>query len=170
MSRVTEFMTRNAITVAPQDSVQHAAQLMDEFNVGSLPVCEGGRLLGMLTDRDITVRATAAGLSSALTPVDLVMSDRVRTCGPEDSVARALELMASIQIRRLPVVDAGGALLGMVSLGDFAARQSGGVQEALCGISTPSEPDRTAPPARPEPAPVPAPEPENETATGGRGW
>lgn len=117
---------------------------MDELNVGALPVCEGVHLLGIVTDRDITVRATAAGLDPALTEVDLVMSDRVRCCSPEHSAAEALQLMASVQIRRLPVLDAGDRLVGIVSLGDLAARRPEGVQETLRRISTPSEPDRAA--------------------------
>lgn len=142
MTTIAELMTHDPITVGPHDSVQRAAQLMDELNVGSLPVCAGRRVLGIVTDRDITVRATAAGLDPASTAVELVMSDRVRWCHPQQTPAEVLQQMASVQIRRLPVVDEGNRLVGIVSLGDLAARRPEGVEAALRDISTPSEPDR----------------------------
>jgi CBS domain-containing protein len=144
MTTIASLMTRNPITVGPHETVQRAAQLMDELNVGSLPVCQGSRLLGIVTDRDITVRATAAGLDPGLTEVDLVMSDRVRCCSPQQTAAEVLRQMASVQIRRMPVLDEHDRLVGIVALGDMAARQPEGVQETLRRISTPSEPDRTA--------------------------
>ena len=144
MSLIADLMTSDPITVSPHDTVQRAAQLMDDFNVGSLPVCRGDKLLGIVTDRDITVRATAAGLDPTLTEVDLVMSDRVRCCSPRHSAAEVLRQMAHTQIRRVPVLDDADRLVGMVSLGDLAAREPAGVEEALRTISTPSEPDRTA--------------------------
>jgi CBS domain-containing protein len=142
MTTVSDLMTRDPITVGPDDSVLRAAQLMDELNVGSLPVCRGGELLGIVTDRDITVRATAAGLDPATTPVDLVMSDRVRCCSASHSAAEVLRRMSSVQIRRLPVVDDDNRLVGIVSLGDIAAMQCEGVEETLRHISTPAQPDR----------------------------
>ena len=135
-------MTGNPITIGPFDTVQHAAQLMDDFNVGALPVCQGSLLLGIVTDRDITVRATAAGLDPATTEVDTVMSERVRSCSVQQTVAQALDQMSSVQIRRLPVLDTHRRLVGIVSLGDLAARRSDGVQEALSCICTPARPDR----------------------------
>jgi CBS domain-containing protein len=142
MSTINDLMTRDPIFVDPHDTVQRAAQLMDELNVGSLPVCRGQTLLGIVTDRDITVRATAVGLDPASTEVNLVMSDRVRCCTPQDSAADVLHLMSQVQIRRLPVVDAARRVIGMVSLGDIAAREPEGVQDTLRCISTPAEPDR----------------------------
>jgi CBS domain-containing protein len=144
MTTIASLMTRNPITVGPHDTVQRAAQLMDELNVGSLPVCQGSRLLGIVTDRDITVRATAAGLDPALTEVDQVMSDRVRCCSPHETAAEVLRQMCSVRIRRMPVLDEQDRLVGIVALGDMAARRPEGVQETLRCISTPSEPDRTA--------------------------
>lgn len=141
---IAQFMTREPITVGPQDTLQRAATLMDELNVGVLPVCDGGRLVGIVTDRDITVRATAAGLDPALTVVDLVMSDRVRHCSQGQSAAEVLRSMATTQIRRLPVLDDAQRLVGIVSLGDLAAQQSEGIADALGRISTPSQPDRAA--------------------------
>lgn len=144
MTTVTELMTRDPVTIGPHDTVQRAAQLMDELNVGVLPVCEGEQLLGIVTDRDITVRATAAGLDPRATEVDLVMSEGVRCCGARTSASEALRQMSQVQIRRLPVLDDDERLVGIVSLGDLAARNPEGVEDTLRRISTPSEPDRTA--------------------------
>jgi CBS domain-containing protein len=142
VNTVADVMTREPVSVTPADTVQHAARLMDELNVGALPVCDGGSLVGIVTDRDITVRATAAGLAPASTAVALVMTERVRSCGADQRLADALDLMASVQIRRLPVLDTAQRLLGMLALGDIAERRHEGVQDALCRISTPSQPDR----------------------------
>jgi CBS domain-containing protein len=144
MTIVADLMTRDPISIGPYDTVQRAAQLMDELNVGALPVCRGQQLLGIVTDRDITVRATAAGLDPAATEVDLVMSTRVRCCSQRQTAAEVLRVMSTVQIRRLPVVDESNQLLGMVSLGDIAAHQAEGVQDTLRRISTPAAPDRTA--------------------------
>jgi len=146
MTTIAELMTRDPVTVSPSHSVQRAAQLMDELNVGVLPVCRDGKLVGIVTDRDITVRAIAAGLIPMNTAVDLVMSEGVRHCHLDQSPAEVLQQMASVQIRRLPVLDEQQNLVGIVSLGDIAAHSVGGlvdgVDEALRRISTPSAPDR----------------------------
>lgn len=143
MATIADLMTPEPITVRPDDSVQHAARLMDELNVGALPVCDGDQLLGIVTDRDITVRAIAAGLHPAITAVDLVMSDRVRSCTLWQSPDEVLQQMAAVQIRRLPVLDDDARLVGIVALGDLAARHpSATVEDALRRISTPAQPDR----------------------------
>lgn len=142
LNTIADLMTRNPTSVGPHDSVLRAAQLMDELNVGSLPVCQGTQLLGIVTDRDITVRATAVGMDPASTEVDMVMSDRVRCCSEQQSPADVLRQMSAVQIRRLPVLDDQAQLVGMISLGDIAARRPEGVQDTLRDISTPSEPDR----------------------------
>ena len=144
MTIIADLMTRDPITIGPRESVQRAAQLMDDLNIGVLPVCEGTQLVGIVTDRDITVRATAAGLDPRLTEVDLVMSDRVRCCSTGQSPAEVLRQMAGVQIRRLPVLDDAQRLVGMVALGDIAVRRPEGVQDALRHISMPAEPDRAA--------------------------
>lgn len=143
MNTVADVMTREPVSVGPADSVQYAARLMDELNVGALPVCDGQELVGIVTDRDITVRATAAGLAPGSTPVELVMTERVRSCSADQQLADALKLMASVQIRRLPVLDHAQRLLGMVALGDIAEQRHEGVEDTLCRISTPSKPDRS---------------------------
>lgn len=149
MATIAELMTPEPICVRPDDTVQRAAQLMDELNVGSLPVCDDDdRLVGIVTDRDITVRAIAAGLHPAITSVDLVMTEKVRWCSPAQSPEEALQQMAAVQIRRLPVVDADERLVGIVALGDLAVRvPSAAVEEALRRISTPAQPDRVLLPA-----------------------
>ncbi len=144
MTTIADLMTRKPVSIGPYDTVLHAAQLMDALNVGALPVCHRARVVGIVTDRDITVRATAAGLNAATTEIDMVMSGRVRSCRPEHSAEDVLRKMAAVQIRRMPVLDADGRLVGIVSLGDIAARRPEGVQEALRQISTPAEPDRAA--------------------------
>ena len=90
------------------------------MNVGVLPVCDGRRLRGMVTDRDITVRATAAGLAPDTTRVRDIMSDNVWWCFDDDDVDHIVELMSDHQIRRLPVVDHDKHLVGIVALGDLA--------------------------------------------------
>ena len=129
--------------VRPDESLQRAAQVMDELNVGSLPVCDRTGLVGMITDRDITVRAMAAGLPSD-TQVSDVMTDHARWCTGEQSVQEAMQQMADVQIRRLPVVDSEHRVVGIVSLGDLAMRHQGHVAAALRRISDPSMPDRPA--------------------------
>ena len=143
MQKISDFMTRNVQVVRPDESLQRAAQVMDELNVGSLPVCDQTGLVGMITDRDITVRATSAGLS-ADTRVRDVMTDHARWCTGEQTVQEAMAQMADVQIRRLPVVDADRQVVGIVSLGDLATRHQGHVAAALRRISDPSMPDRPA--------------------------
>lgn len=143
MQTISEVMTRDVHTISPDETVRRAAQLMDELNVGSIPVCDGPRLVGMITDRDITVRATAAGMGPESTRVGDVMSTDVRTCYSTQNVDEVLSQMGDVQIRRVPVVDqASHSLVGIVSLGDMATKHSAGIEHALEEISSPSEPDR----------------------------
>jgi CBS domain-containing protein len=143
MQTIHDVMTRDVQTISPEESVRRAAQLMDELNVGAIPVCDGPRLVGMITDRDITVRSTAAGQAPESTRVGDVMSVDVRTCYSHQSVDEVLGQMGDVQIRRVPVVDqASHSLIGIVSLGDMATKHSAGIDHALEEISEPSEPDR----------------------------
>jgi CBS domain-containing protein len=143
MNQVADVMTRDVRVVSPKDSIQKAAQCMDELNVGVVPVCDGAKLLGMVTDRDITVRGVAAG-KLADTPVTEVMSEHVRWCYEDQDIDEVMDEMRDAQIRRLPVVNHDKKLVGIVSLGDLADRGSDDkrVGETLKDISTPSEPDR----------------------------
>jgi CBS domain-containing protein len=135
-------MTRGVEVVPPDASLQRAAQLMDELNVGALPVCEGSELVGMITDRDITVRATAAGLEPTQHCVSEVMTQQTRWCTEEQSTEEVMKQMGDVQIRRLPVLNEKREIVGIVSLGDLATRQSQHTDEVLREVSWPSEPDR----------------------------
>lgn len=143
MQTISDVMTRDVQTISPQDTVRHAAQMMDELNVGAIPVCDGDRLVGMITDRDITVRSVAAGQQPDATCVSDVMSTDVRTCYSNQAVDEVLGQMGDVQIRRVPVLDQQSQqLIGIVSLGDMAAKHSAEVDRTLEEISTPAAPDR----------------------------
>lgn len=144
--KVAEIMTRNVRIVSPDRTIQEAARLMDEMNVGALPVCDGRRLRGMVTDRDITVRATAAGLPPDTTRVRDIMTDNVWWCFDDDDLDHIVQLMSDHQIRRLPVVDRDKHLVGIVALGDLATDSEEDASHALHRISIPSEPDRSGTP------------------------
>jgi len=143
MQRIAEVMTRDVRSVSPHETVRRAAQLMDELNVGALPVCDGQKLVGMVTDRDITVRATAAGQAPDSAHVEDVMTDQVRWCFEDQTVDEVMQQMGDTQIRRVPVVDENTReLIGIVSLGDLATKHSAQVDRTLEEISSPSEPNR----------------------------
>lgn len=120
--QVSEVMTKDVVVVEAGATLQEAAQLMRGLDVGLLPVREGGRLVGMLSDRDITVRATAEGRTPAETRVADVMSPSVVACGEADDVLAAAGSMQTHQLRRLVVVDGFDRIVGIVSLGDLALR------------------------------------------------
>jgi CBS domain-containing protein len=146
MTTVAEVMTRDVRTMGPNDSVVDAARCMDELNVGVIPVCDGGKLVGMVTDRDIVVRGVAQQGEVRSMKLADVMSAHVRCAKEDDDVDQVLSDMADAQIRRLPVVDGNQRLVGIVSLGDIAAKNPGDevdVGMSLGDISTPSEPDRS---------------------------
>ena len=144
MQTIRDVMTTDVQSIASQETVRRAAQMMDDLNVGAIPVLDDGKLVGMVTDRDITVRATAAGLAPDETHVADVMSTGVRTCTSNQEVDEVLNQMGDEQIRRIPVVDnQSGKVIGIVSLGDMAAKHSAGIDHTLENISTPAEPDRS---------------------------
>lgn len=144
MQTIREVMTPDVQTISPQETVQRAAQMMDDLNVGAIPVCDGDRLVGMITDRDITVRSVAAGQSPDQTFVGDVMSTDVRTCYSNQDLDEVMDTMGDVQIRRVPVIDENSKqLVGIVSLGDIATKSAGSADQALDEISSPSEPDRS---------------------------
>jgi CBS domain-containing protein len=147
MTTVADVMTRDVRTMKPTDSVVDAARCMDELNVGVIPVCEGDKLVGMVTDRDIVVRGVAQqGELKNLKLAD-VMSGHVRCAKEEDDVDAVLSEMATAQIRRMAVVDGNERLVGIVTLGDIAAKNPDDevdVAMSLGDISSPAEPDRPA--------------------------
>jgi len=130
-------MSTDVRTVQPQDSLRRAAQCMQELDVGALPVCDGERLLGMVTDRDIAVRAIADGLNPDEACVSDIMTPDVQFCTTEQDAEEAKRLMGARQVRRLPVIDDNRRLVGIVSLGDLATRQSGHIDRAVREISEP---------------------------------
>ena len=136
--KVGEVMTANVVTIGPEASLTEAARRMRGLDVGPLPVSDGGRLVGMLTDRDIAVRATAEGCDPETTRVSDVMTRDVVCCFEDDEVRQAARTMARYRKRRLVVVDASGRVVGIVSLGDLALRAQEDVAgEALEQISQP---------------------------------
>lgn len=122
MPAVSTIMTRNVRAMSPTDSLMRAAQAMEELNVGAIPVCDGKKLVGMVTDRDITLRAVAQGLACDKTPLEAIMSEEVLWCFEDQSISEVMEKMGDAQVRRLPVVDRAKSLVGMLSLGDIATK------------------------------------------------
>lgn len=118
--KISEIMTREVETINPDQSICEAACAMARVDCGAILVHDGDRLVGVVTDRDITVRAVAEGLESD-TPVSLVMSEHIRYCFEDEEVQHVAENMADIQLRRLPVLDRNKRLVGIVSLGNFAS-------------------------------------------------
>lgn len=143
---IADVMTRGAHTLSPDDSVIRAAQAMEALDVGALPVCDAQHnLVGLVTDRDIVLRAVAHNRLSESLPLTEVMSHDVLWCYEDEPVDDVLDDMVQRQIRRLPVMDRQKNLVGMVSLGDVAAKtQNRGVGGALAEISLPAAPMRHA--------------------------
>ena len=137
MRKISEVMTTNVKVVRPDDTVQNAARMMAELDVGAIPVCDGARLQGMITDRDITIRATAEGRGGE-TRVKEVMTQDVVWCTEEDDTQEVLQRMGEAQVRRIPVVDRDKNLVGIVALGDLAVEDEDNVDEALRDISMPA--------------------------------
>ncbi len=136
--KVSEVMTRGVRTVTPDTTAQEAASFMLSEDAGSMPVSEGDRLIGMITDRDIAIRAVAAGKGPD-TPVRDVMSRDIKYCYEDEELEHVAENMADQRVRRLPVVNREKRLVGIVSLGDFAV-EADDIQptaDALVGISQP---------------------------------
>lgn len=118
--QVREVMNPHVVTIDPAESAALAARLLARHNIGALPVCSAnGQLQGIVTDRDIILRCVAPEEDPASIPVKRIMTRQLRTLSPEEDVRQAAWLMASQQIRRLPVVEK-GAVIGVVSLGDLA--------------------------------------------------
>jgi len=135
--KVSEVMTRDVQTVRPDQPVQQAASFMLNADAGSIPVTDGDRLIGMITDRDIAVRGVAKGYGPD-TPVRELMTDEIICAREDDDVEDIASRMSSAQVRRLPVIDDQERLCGIVSLGDLsrdADRKS--AAKALEGVSEP---------------------------------
>ena len=142
--QLRNVMTRDVEVVRPDASVQEAAATMKRLDVGPLPVCDGKRVLGMVTDRDITIRAVAEGRDPKATTVQEVMTDEVIYCYEDQDAEDAARLMAEKQVRRLLVLDRDKQLVGIVSLGDLAVDTADPIRagETLERVSQPAEPER----------------------------
>lgn len=120
--KVRDILTRNPEVIHPEAMICEAAQKMKAQDIGMLPVCDGERLVGSLTDRDLTIRAIAEGSDPLKTRVREVMTGKVCYCLEEDSVEKAAQIMEDRQIRRLPVLNKNKRLVGIISVGDLAVR------------------------------------------------
>jgi CBS-domain-containing membrane protein len=131
-------MTRDVRVASPGDNLQNAAQLMEKDDFGMLPVGENDRLVGMLSDRDITIRAVARGLAPDRCKVREVMTTDVKFVYEDESVADVARNMSQLQVRRLPVLNRNKRLVGIVSLGDLAMKEPKPAGDALKSISQPA--------------------------------
>ena len=134
--QVSECMTRNVEVVDPNTSLRDAARTMARIDAGVLPVGENDRLVGMITDRDIAVRAVAEGHGPDARVAD-VMSPEVKYCFDDADADEVLDNMGQLQLRRMPVVDHDKRLVGIVSIGDLAKEEEGESGEALREITQP---------------------------------
>lgn len=139
--QLREIMTKNVEIIHPDASVKEAAVTMRALNIGGLPVCDGDRLVGFVTDRDITVRTTAEGGDPVNTKVQDAMTPEVAYCFEDQDVQEAARLMESKQMRRLPILSRAKRLVGIVALGDLARDPKLG-GKILKRVSEPAESER----------------------------
>ena len=135
--RIRDVMSKDVKLASPTDTVQHAAEMMAEIDAGSLPVGEDDRIVGMITDRDITLRAVAKGKAPDQCKVRDVMSPEIKYVYEDESVDDLVRNMGGLQLRRLPVLNRDKRLVGIVSLGDLAQAQKSKGGEALKAVSKP---------------------------------
>ena len=144
-TKISELMTDRPRAITPQTSVRDAARLMEEEDVGSLPIVDGERLVGIVTDRDVTIRAVGRGLDTEQTPVEEIASKEVYALTPDADLDDALETMARAQVRRVPIVVRENELVGMVSQADIArAAKEKATAEVVDAISRPPHGPRVA--------------------------
>jgi CBS domain-containing protein len=125
MTKCSDVMTRNPVSARPEDSVASVARLMKDNDIGPVPIVEANnskRLVGIVTDRDLALKVVAAGRDPQTTPVREVMTTNVITCRDDDDIETALDAMSTQQLRRIPVVDDGNMLLGIIAQADIATR------------------------------------------------
>jgi len=142
--QVHEIMTPHVEVVHPDATLKEAAKKMSRLEIGPLPVCDGDRLIGMLTDRDITIRATAQGYDPNTTKVRDAMTSEVVYCFEDQEVRTAAQMMEMRQIRRVPVLNRDKQLVGIVSLGDLSVETQDEklTGKTLEGVSEPGKPNR----------------------------
>jgi CBS domain-containing protein len=140
MKKCNEVMTKDPVYCLPSDAVARAAQLMKKENIGPIPVIKNERtkkLVGIVTDRDLALKVVADGRDPKVTKVEEVMTREVVTCRPEDDLQKALDAMLEHQLRRIPVVEDGNKLVGIIAQADVATRvnQPQKTAETVKGIS-----------------------------------
>ena len=127
MTMCRDVMTRNPVSARPEDTVASVARLMKENDIGPVPIVESQkskRLVGIVTDRDLALKVVAEGRDPETTPVKQVMTTSVITCRGDDDIETALDAMSTQQLRRIPVVDDGNMLLGIIAQADIATRMN----------------------------------------------
>lgn len=136
--KVRDIMTKDIACLRSDESVARAAQLMKQYDCGSIPVCTDDKLIGIITDRDIAVRSVAAGQDYGQQKVSDVMSKNLVVGSPDMDISDAAKIMSDRQIRRLPVIE-NNSLIGIVSLGDISLEPStqNCAEKALSNISEP---------------------------------
>ena len=123
--KVQEIMTSQPATLTPESTAREAAQLMKQMDAGVVPVVESGssqKLVGVVTDRDIAIRVVAEGKDGDCRVRDVMTSGRLATCGPNDDVDKVMETMSREQVRRIPIVDERGSLVGIVAQADIVRK------------------------------------------------
>jgi CBS domain-containing protein len=142
--KIQDVMTRDPRSVTPQTSVREAAQIMKDEDVGIVPVVEGARLVGVITDRDLALRIVAEGRDVSSTVSDVMSSGKIATCRPDEDLDRVMETMAKEQVRRIPIVDERGSLVGIVAQADVVrkAHDDRKAEETVERISEPGHQSR----------------------------
>ncbi|WFR55448.1 CBS domain-containing protein [Anaerocolumna sp. AGMB13025] len=137
--KVKEIMSKDIASVSSEDSIERAAQLMKQYDVGSIPVCSQDKVIGIVTDRDITLRSVASGQDTKHQKVSDIMTMDPALGSPDMNVDDAARIMSERQIRRLPIVE-NNSLVGIVALGDISLepKLSDNAEEALKDISKPN--------------------------------
>lgn len=140
--KIQDIMTRDPSTVTPETPARDAARIMRDEDVGVVPVVEGGgshRLLGVVTDRDLAIRVVAEGRDSDTPVVEVMSATRLATCGPDEDIDGVMDAMATEQVRRIPIVDERGSLVGIVSQADIVrkAQDDGKAERTVEQISEP---------------------------------
>ena len=135
--RVSEAMSREVRLAAPGQSIRDVAKIMAEIDAGSMPVGENDRLVGMITDRDIAIRAVALGKGPETPVRDVMSTDQVLYCFEDEELEQVAKSMGDEQVRRLPVVNRDKRLVGIVSLGDVSQKEKRAAGKAVSGVSRP---------------------------------
>lgn len=135
--QIREVMTTSVVVLSPEAPIGEIARMMRDEDIGSVPIAENDRLIGMVTDRDLVIRGLTDGMDISHMHARAVMSPHMLYCREDQTVEEVLDNMADQQIRRLPVVDRDKRLVGMVSLGDLSRARSKQAGDALKDISEP---------------------------------